>query len=152
MRRLAVSFFYLGYCPLVPGTAASVGAMAVYLLVASLPHGHFVMPLLVAAAGGLCLWLGEWAEEHFGVRDPRPFVLDEAAGFFVAVLGITPLSPGAAAIIALLFFRLFDITKPFPAWYVAKLPGGTGILMDDLVAGLYAHLCTRLVLALIGGA
>ncbi|MGA9584080.1 MAG: phosphatidylglycerophosphatase A, partial [Terracidiphilus sp.] len=71
-----------------------------------------------------------------GRHDPQFVVIDEVAGQWIALLG----SPAdwRHGIIALILFRLFDITKPFPARQLEKLPEGWGIVFDDVAAGLYA--------------
>jgi len=85
---------------------------------------------------------------HYDNRDPRQFVLDEAAGQMVALVALTPLvmalEPWKAALAAFIFFRLFDVIKPFPAGRAETLNAGWGIVLDDLVAGLYAAAATHL--------
>ena len=71
-----------------------------------------------------------------GIEDPGFVVIDEVAGQWIALLGC-PFDLRHAAI-ALVLFRLFDITKPFPARQLESLPGGWGIVFDDVAAGLYA--------------
>ena len=81
-------------------------------------------------------WAAHCAARLLGAKDPRPIVIDEVAGMTLSVLAF-PLTPpvlGAAFVL----FRLFDIVKPFPARVSERLPGGAGIMADDLVAGLYA--------------
>jgi len=151
VRELVVSFFYLGEFPIAPGTAGSLGAVALYLVAALRLRG----PELSIAAGGAALAfalvgiaLGHWAQVHYDNRDPRQFVLDEAAGQMVALVALTPLvmalEPWKAALAAFIFFRLFDIIKPFPAGRAETLNAGWGIVLDDLAAGLYAAAATHL--------
>lgn len=99
----------------------------------------------------VCVWLGEFAVEYFGRKDPGPCVVDEAAGICLTLL-FQPMLPGmregwvlGAAFLA---FRLFDITKPPPARQLERLPAGWGILMDDLAAAVYANLLCQLLLRL----
>ena len=87
---------------------------------------------------------GPWAEAHFGQRDPGTFVLDEVAGYWLAML-LLPLDAGPnrvmlAMAIQFVLFRVVDIVKPPPANQVQRLPHGWGIVADDLIAGLYCNL------------
>lgn len=80
-----------------------------------------------------------------GQRDPGIIVIDEIVGFMIANFG----APPSVAIVTLAFvlFRFFDIMKPFPMSKLEKLPGGAGIVLDDVMAGLYTFLVLRLILA-----
>ncbi|HTY00151.1 MAG TPA: phosphatidylglycerophosphatase A [Bacteroidota bacterium] len=78
--------------------------------------------------------------------DPSIVVVDEIAGMWISVLFLPPSMPALA--VAFVLFRIFDILKPPPAAWLERIPQGWGIMLDDLVAGLYANVCTRLVLLL----
>jgi len=133
--KALLTVFGAGYVPWAPGTAASgVAILAYWCILNGLGGG----PALAVSAGlalafsaVTVLWGGE-AERTCGERDPGWIVSDEAAGQLVAVLGLGG-APGLA--FAFVGFRLFDITKPFPIGRLQKLPGGWGILVDDLAAG-----------------
>ena len=157
-RKLAVTALGLGYLPVCPGTWASAGAAVAYaLLLAWDPRSTFGYPynpvVLMLACGilftfALGMALCPWAEERFGKKDPRQFVLDEVAGMWLAYL------PGQVAIQGLggsgfhypwqsivglfLLFRYADILKPPPISFLEKLPGGWGVMLDDVLAGLCA--------------
>ncbi|MGQ0612577.1 MAG: phosphatidylglycerophosphatase A family protein [Planctomycetaceae bacterium] len=143
----------LGGIPFAPGTCGTLGALALVLLAvafapaAALPYA-IAGAALLAAAG--CVLLGPAAERALARHDPSEFVLDEAAGFWLALVAL-PLQEYRGAVLAgtFLAFRLFDILKPWPLGRLQRLPGGWGILLDDLGAGLYAHLAVRLGLALL---
>jgi phosphatidylglycerophosphatase A len=145
LRELAASACYLGDFPFASGTAGSLGAVAVYLAAATRLPGDvlccatLVLGLLLALVG---IRIGRWAQEFYRQRDPREFVLDEVAGQFLALTAVTPLVQARAgwqvALAAFLLFRLFDIVKPFPAGRAERLHGGPGIVLDDLIAGVYA--------------
>jgi phosphatidylglycerophosphatase A len=85
------------------------------------------------------IWAGGHAVQAFGKNDPAQVVVDEVAGSWIALAGATLLN-GYALVGAFLLFRLFDIWKPFPIRRLELLPGGMGIMADDLMAGLYAAL------------
>jgi len=150
-REWAATCFYLGEFPIASGTAGSLGGAAAYLL-ASLCLGGRDLSLfagiaaLVLAAIGISI--GRWAQEYYKQRDPHEFVLDEVAGQLVSVIAVTPLvmalAPWKVVLAGFLFFRIFDVLKLFPAGRAELLPGGWGIVTDDLVAGVQAAVCMHL--------
>jgi len=150
-REWAATCFYLGEFPFAPGTAGSLGAAALYLVAALWLEGRALS--LAAGLGGLVLAIvgiriGRWAQEWFQKRDPSQFVLDEAAGMLVALVAVTPLvwavEPWKRALTAFILFRIFDIVKPFPVGRSERLRGGWGIVLDDLLAGIYAAVAVHL--------
>jgi len=138
--RLAASALGLGYLPVAPGTWASAVAAAVYWSLRALPASHCI--LITQALFCVALLAGfavcPRAQRVFGQADPGPFVLDELAGQWLTCLVFWSPDALAHAVGALLAFRLFDITKPFPLRRIEKLPGAWGVILDDLVAALYA--------------
>ena len=127
----------IGYVPFAPGTFGSLPSLALAWGLDRLAGGWGVAAgaAFFALAG---TWAADRAEAHFGVSDPRPVVVDEIAGQLVTLMFL-PL--GLRVIVAgFLLFRLFDILKPWPAGRLESLPGGSGIMADDLMAGLYANL------------
>jgi len=129
---------FSGMSPFAPGTAGSAAACVVVFF---LPREGFLLTVavLIVVCTVLSGLLGRFAEKALGRSDPGPFVLDEFAGLFVTVLH--PASPDLVTLIlAFLVFRVFDIVKPTPARQAERLPGGWGIVADDLVAGAYANL------------
>ena len=132
-----------GHAPVAPGTAGSLLGLALYWPVARLQ----TVPRL--AALGALVALGTWAAWHLarrlGAPDPGVVVVDEVAGMWVTLLFL-PLTP-LTAIVGFVAFRIMDVVKPFPARALERLPGGWGIMADDLMAGIYANLVLRLLLA-----
>ena len=123
----------LGSLPQAPGTWGSLGALPLWFLLGWLSNGWYL--LLVVLFSGSAVWLADEAGKLFKVVDSPVIVIDEIAGLMLALVGV-PLSFGNAAA-AFLLFRFFDIVKPFPAdWCEANLPGGYGVVIDDLVAGI----------------
>jgi phosphatidylglycerophosphatase A len=122
-----------GYSPVAPGTVGSfVTLVALWLI-------PWSRPALVAALGVvtvLGLWAGSRVERWLGVKDPGVIVIDEVAGMLLSVLLLPRTIP--VLVCAFLLFRLFDIWKPFPARESQTLSGGLGVMLDDLIAGLYA--------------
>ncbi|TBR23456.1 phosphatidylglycerophosphatase A [bacterium] len=109
-----------------------------------LPPGAWFWPLLALGVAGAS-WCAGRAEVLLGQHDDPRIVVDETVGFWVAAAGL-PRTAGALAA-AFVLFRLFDATKPPPCRRLEALPGGFGVVMDDVGAGVYANLLTRVVLA-----
>jgi phosphatidylglycerophosphatase A len=84
----------------------------------------------------LGIWAADEAERALGAKDPGAIVVDEVAGMALSVLTLPP-TP-LALVAGFVLFRAFDVLKPFPANVAQRLPGGLGVVVDDLVAGLYA--------------
>jgi phosphatidylglycerophosphatase A len=123
----------VGRAPLAPGTVASaVTAVALWLL--------HLTPLALASLLIVVTALGTWAageaERALGGKDPGAIVVDEVAGMMLSVLAV-PLTP-AVLVVGFVLFRVFDVVKPFPANVSQRLRGGIGVMIDDLIAGLYA--------------
>ena len=139
--KLALAFASgggIGFIPVMPGTFGSVPGLAVYwILIRFLP-----LPAVFAVIAAIAL-LGVWAageaEARLQANDPGAVVIDEVVGMMAALFAL-PVSPGVW-IAAFFLFRFFDILKPFPIGYLEKIcPGGTGIMIDDVVAGVAANL------------
>ncbi|RPJ76944.1 MAG: phosphatidylglycerophosphatase A [Desulfobacteraceae bacterium] len=138
--------FFIGRVPLAPGTFGSLLGLP---LSAALAWSDLGPALLAAAA---VLWAAVWAagraEALLGRRDAPAIVIDEIAGMMVALAGL-PFTPFNAAA-GFLVFRVMDIIKPFPARRIdARMHGGAGIVLDDVVAGIYTNLILRLAAMLV---
>jgi len=131
-----------GYVPKAPGTAGS----AVGMLLAWFFLSHDSAALLIATA--ICFFVGWWSsdvvEKDLGMEDPSIVVIDEVAGMWLSLL----LVPANFILYLLAFglFRLFDIWKPWPIDSLQHLHGGLGIMLDDMLAGLYAFLVMQILL------
>ncbi|MEI8032847.1 MAG: phosphatidylglycerophosphatase A [Chlorobiaceae bacterium] len=144
--RILSTCFGLGYFPAAPGTVTSIGTVILFIaipLFRELP----ILLISVVLATALGIWAAPIMEEEYG-EDPSVVTIDEFAGQLLALAalpaGVLP------AIGALLFFRFFDIAKPGPVDAAQRLPGGWGIMADDLLAGLLANLSVRALLLLLG--
>jgi len=163
VRLLLLTGLGTGYLPIAPGTWGSAGACLVFLAVAFATGGRQIcltgtMLILAAAATLICGFLGRWAEADFGRKDPGQVTLDEWAGQAITLcwlplgvmcwlrLGSDPWGWVIAAGAGFVAFRFFDIIKPPPIRRLEKLPGGWGIVADDLLAGVYANVCVQIVL------
>jgi phosphatidylglycerophosphatase A len=135
------TFFGAGYGKPGPGTWGSVAAVLLWAACAwGLHPAPHVLLFLLLAAIALSLVFGipaaTIAERESGIEDPGFVVIDEVAGQWIALIGCS--ARWHHALIALILFRLFDITKPFPVRQMENLPRGWGIVFDDVAAGLYA--------------
>ena len=133
--RLLATAGGLGYLPLAPGTYGSALGAALCLPMLSLPW-----PVLAGAAAVLtavAVWAAGQVAAARGIPDPSEVVIDEVAGMWWAAL-LLPASP--YDLVAVFFlFRLFDVVKPAPISRLERLPGGLGIVADDVAAGLLAR-------------
>lgn len=132
---------YVGKIPKAPGTWGSVAALLPWLLIKDLPLplycaiivGTFIVGFLAAGS----------AEKLLDAPDSGAIVIDEIVGMFITLL-LAPAHP-LAWLVGLIYFRIFDIAKPFPVyWLDQHIHGGIGIMLDDVVAGLYALLALQL--------
>ncbi len=129
-----------GYLPLAPGTWGSAqGVLLVALVEIFFAHqARFLLTLLLVLIVGLGIWTAGLMASQRGQSDPSEIVIDEIAGQMVTLLA-APATP-VAWVSGFFLFRLLDILKPFPARQSEKLPGGWGIVLDDLIAGIYGAL------------
>jgi phosphatidylglycerophosphatase A len=139
------SAFGAGYAPVASGTVGSfVTVVAIWLLPVT-PQRILVALIAVTIVG---VWAGSRVERVLGRKDPGIIVIDEVAGMLLSVILLPPTIP--ALVTAFLLFRLFDIWKPFPARESQVLTGGVGVMVDDLIAGLYALVLVLGARALFG--
>lgn len=119
--------------PIAPGTAGSAATALLLWLIPVSPLGRGLVCVIVTVTG---VGAAGRVERLRGEKDPGIIVIDEVAGMILSVL-MLPLTP-AVLLAAFLLFRLFDVVKPFPADRAQALPGGFGVMADDLIAGAYA--------------
>ena len=144
--RLAVafaSFGYIGFAPVAPGTVGAAAAIPLFLLLrrAGSPWLEIAVCGVIVAAGA---WSARLTEQALGVEDPGPVVIDEVVGMLVSLLFL----PGTWPVILAAFvaFRVFDIVKPWPAGRLEHVPGGWGVMADDVMAGVYANLAVQILM------
>jgi phosphatidylglycerophosphatase A len=143
---LVATAFGSGYAPIAPGTAGSAVGLLLWWPLSTLS------PLVQAVAIVVVSLVGVAAATHVAravaLKDPAIVVVDEVVGMWLTLFAL-PLTPVTAAV-GFLLFRALDVWKPFPARRLEFLPGGWGIVADDLMVGLYANLLIRAGLALWG--
>ena len=149
MTRLAfviATVFKTGYVPIAPGTIGSVVGLLVFWLIKD--SASFTVQILVI---GALFFAGVWAstivEQDLERQDPGIVVVDEVVGMLIALMLLPPTT--TVIFLAFFLFRLFDIVKPYPARWCEQLSGGWGIMMDDVVAGLYANLLIHITLWIV---
>lgn len=146
MDRLAwwiATWFGSGLAPGAPGTAGSIAGWLLAVAAAWLwSWGRAELMIATWALLGPAVWAAHRLAAATGNHDPQQVVVDEVAGVWLTLWGATAYN-WKSAILALLLFRLFDIWKPPPARQLEKLPGGFGIVADDLAAGVWAALVLR---------
>ena len=144
-RQKAILFFatggLIGFSPVAPGTFGSLAALPICLLISLMPIGPAL--IVVAALIMFSTWIAHAAEKIEAQKDPSQVVVDEICGMAIALFAL-PFTP-FFVIGGFALFRVFDILKPFPIqWVDKKVPGGLGIMLDDIIAGIFANGLMRL--------
>jgi len=146
LARFLSTAAYVGYAPVAPGTWGS--AVGLVILLALRKTGS---PAAEAAVLGLIIAVGAWSAgvtgREMGDDDPGPVVIDEVAGMLITLLWIPASVP--AFVLGFLVFRVLDIVKPSPARQCERLPGGWGMMLDDVMAGIYGQFVMRLAVGLL---
>jgi phosphatidylglycerophosphatase A len=143
------TWFGCGWVPKAPGTMGSLGAIPLYLLVAQ--GGRVGVAVAAVAITALGVWASSVVARDLGTEDPQIVVVDEVAGILVTMIPIScaPHVSWRAVVVGFLLFRLLDSVKPWPVRRFEDLPGGWGIVMDDVAAGVLGA-CVMAGLARLG--
>ncbi len=139
------TWFGLGLMPKAPGTFGTLGAVPLLLGLHGL--GTISTALGTGVLIVIAIWSSGLTQRILGRHDPSEVVIDEVAGLLLTFF-LVPLS-WLGLILGFILFRLFDILKPYPIKRLEKISGGTGIVLDDLLAGLFANLALRVILLLV---
>ena len=126
-------WFGCGHVPYAPGHSGTIGTIPLYLLVR--PHGPIAVAATALAVTAVGIWAAGRVERRLGIKDPQIVCVDEVAGVLVTWIAAPP--TWRALIVGGLLFRLFDQIKPWPARAAERLPGGLGVMLDDIVAGAW---------------
>jgi phosphatidylglycerophosphatase A len=145
IAKLVASGLLAGYSPFAPGTAGSLLGLLIFVFFQGIPRAAWLS--VTAVTFFLGIPVSSYVERLWGKDSPR-IVIDEVAGFWITVS--IAYSTGFSIFIGFLLFRFFDIVKPFPVRIPEKLPGGWGIMGDDLIAGIYAGIFTKIIVKFIG--
>ena len=143
--KITATFFGVGYFPVAPGTLTSAIIVLFYkFFLYRLSWPVYLMIFFVLFALGT--YVSDVTSRMMKKEDPRIVVIDEAAGQFIALFLLSPQWSVCAA--SFFLFRFFDIVKPVPIKRVETFPGGIGIMLDDIVAAIYAGILINLFLLL----
>ena len=145
LALLIATAFGAGYSPIAPGTAGSAVTVLILWLI---PFSRAGLVLFLVAVVVVGTWAAHLAERRLGGKDPGAIVIDEVAGMTLSVVAF-PLTPGVL-LAGFVLFRVFDSVKPPPARESQRFSGGLGVMIDDLIAGLYALAILGASRALLG--
>lgn len=135
------SFFYTGFAPIAPASFACLVWLVVYLFV---PGGRWLShPITLVIVVPLAIYLSGKMERYYG-KDASCIVIDEFVGMQITFLFVQPSL--AVGLMGLVLFRIFDIVKPYPVGAAERLGGGTGVVLDDVVAGIYSRIVMLVLL------
>jgi phosphatidylglycerophosphatase A len=134
---------YLGYIPLASGTFGTLWGLPIFFFLSVQPFRNQLIILIISI--GLAVFVAGQAEKFWGKKDPSRVVIDEIVGYMVTVAWL-PFT-WTTAILGFFIFRIMDILKPYPIRKIDRsLPGGWGIVLDDVLAGIYSQFLLRLCL------
>jgi phosphatidylglycerophosphatase A len=138
--------FGVGYSPIAPGTLGTLVAILIYYFLSEISPPLYEITLI--GFFFLSVWVSENAERFFRKKDDQRIVIDEIIGFLTTMLWVPKTI--RFVIIGFFLFRFFDILKPFPIRRLEKgFKGGFGVVLDDVVAGVYANIVLRLIYGII---
>ncbi len=150
MKNGVIRFFatgaYAGLSPVMPGTVGTLWGVAISWLISARPPYEQALVIIAVCAASVYFASGE--SRNAGEKDPSSIVCDEVAGYMVAIF-LIPFT-FFNAILVFILFRIFDILKPYPAGAIdRKAEGGLGVVLDDIMAGIYANIAAHIVLRVI---
>ena len=149
LKEKAVLFFatgfFVGKAPFAPGTFGTVLGIPLCFLLTKI--GFFRAVLFTTIFVMAAIWASHRAQQILKQNDPACIVIDEISGLMITMLGL-PLN-AVSILLGFIVFRAFDIIKPFPISYLEKkISGGTGIVLDDVAAGIFSNLVLRIIFLL----
>ncbi len=133
--------FGAGFSPVVPGTMGTLLAIPIYYFGSSISSPLYALTLV--AFFFFSSWVSNQAERYWGTKDDRRIVIDEIMGFLVTMLWV-PKSI-SSMIAGFILFRFFDILKPFPIRHLERVESGFGVVLDDVLAGIYSNIILHLI-------
>ena len=142
--QFAATFFYLGKLPIAPGSWGSMGALILWIF---LPSSYLLQMIMIIILFSIGVISSKKMAAAMNIHDPSEVVIDEAVGMWIALFML----PHSIAIYSMAFilFRIFDIFKPSFIYRVQNLPGGWGIMMDDVLAGIITWLICQGLLTIL---
>ena len=144
LEKFLGSGFYTGYIPFAPGTFGSLAALLIFLIPGM--ENPTILLVLISLFSVVGISIGTKFEVIYG-KDPKQCTIDEMVGMWITLLFIP--KNIWFILLAFIIWRVLDIVKPFPANIAEKLNGGLGIMMDDIIAGIYALAISHIIINLI---
>ena len=141
LQTMLATFFYIGYLPVAPGSIATLAGIALSYAVANNPNVYILVTLLVTIVGFM---VSGQAEALTGKKDPGCIVIDEVAGVMIAFYALPQTWPVMWT--AFFVFRAFDMFKIYPGNKFEGMKGSAGIMLDDVIAGIYTNIVMQIVL------
>lgn len=141
VSRVLATGFFVGYTPFAPGTAGSILGLFLYWAIPDSQTGGFVLGIVLLLLIGV--WSAHTVEKATGVEDNQIIVIDEIVGVLVTLMFFE--KDIVWLLIGCILFRFFDILKPYPARQAEILPDGWGVMLDDVVAGIYGLVSLRII-------
>jgi phosphatidylglycerophosphatase A len=133
--------FFIGYLPVMPGTFGTLIGVAIFVFLSRFGAFYYILVVLTLIVAVI---VSDYAEKNiFKIKDPKHIVIDEVVGYMIAMVSFqfdASLDSIKYATIGFVLFRLFDIWKPYPIRHSQDLPGGAGIVIDDILAVIYTNL------------
>jgi len=139
---LYVTFFFLGNSPVAPGTVGTLGAILLFFFLTFVSFPIYIVFLLILTA--FSIFMSSLAVKIYNSKDPGQIVIDEVCGYLFTMV-LIPFSWGYV-ITGFLLFRILDILKPYPIRNIEKLRDGYGIVLDDVLAGIYANILMQIII------
>ncbi len=137
----------IGYFPFAPGTMGALAALIIYWVTPQPGHIQFIVTIVAVTLIGI--YAASITERELTAKlgsergkDPKIVIIDEVIGMLVSLIAVPKTTK--FLLLAFVFFRIFDIIKPFPARRIEELPAGWGIVFDDVIAGIYANLLIQI--------
>lgn len=135
--------FGSGLSPWAPGTAGTLAAIPIALVLLELPLLNYLAVVIVVSVAGI--WICGNSSEKLGVHDHGGIVWDEIVGYLVTMIAVP--ASWQTLLAGFVLFRAFDIIKPWPiSWLDKKVSGGFGIMIDDIIAGIFSAVVLHLLL------
>jgi phosphatidylglycerophosphatase A len=135
------SGFGVGYSPVASGTVGTLLSIPIYLVLSRIPFPLYELTLVTFFF--LSSWISDQAQRYWGKKDDPRIVIDEIMGYLITMLWLPKTI--LFIIFGFLLFRFFDIVKPPPIRLLEKARGGYGVVLDDVLAGVYANIILQLL-------
>jgi phosphatidylglycerophosphatase A len=134
--KLYCTFFFLGYSPVAPGSVGTLGAVLVFYIISDLKSLLYFITIITVTI--ISIYITNKALKYYDSDDPGEIVIDEVCGYLFTMF-LVPFSWTNVGV-GFILFRLFDIAKPYPIRKIEKLKDGYGVILDDVLAGIYANI------------